>query len=217
MEPFLAARPGLGLRAVHRMKYWQWQDGARFTRFSVGPLTIVPIWEAAEERAIRLDPGLAFGFGGHPTTRACLESLVGLYRHDGPATVLDLGTGTGILSLAAIRLGASAATAVEYSHVAARAALRNVAANGMDGRIAVLRGLAEDHADRPAELLTANLHAAVLREVIRRGGLTGRRRVILSGVFHAEAEEMETHLAAAGFNLLDRRRDDRWVTLVGAR
>ncbi|MBU2548799.1 MAG: 50S ribosomal protein L11 methyltransferase, partial [Proteobacteria bacterium] len=165
VERLLAAARGLELRYVHRMKYSQWQDGAGFAAFSVGPLAIVPAWEEVPDkpgrRVVRIDPGLAFGFGGHPTTRACLEALVRIYSRERPARVLDLGAGTGVLALAAARLGATQALAVEYSHLAAETATGNVELNGLQDVVRVIRGRAEDHLDFQAELVMANLHFRV--------------------------------------------------------
>ena len=77
------------------------------------------------ETVIRMEPGLAFGSGYHPTTRTCLELLRRVYEADTPRQVLDLGTGTGILALAALALGAERVIAVEYNELAVRTAARN--------------------------------------------------------------------------------------------
>jgi ribosomal protein L11 methyltransferase len=209
---------GLGLRHVHRLKYHQWQDGAGFEAFEIGPLTIVPAWpeptDLSEAGLIRIDPGLAFGFGGHPTTRACLKALVRVFREDRPLQVLDLGTGTGVLALAAARLGATGIRAVEYSHLAWDQARKNVALNRLDQTVEVIQGLAEDHLDFPAELVCSNLHFQVQQEIIRRRGFQGRRWLILSGLFHGQADLIQAALTSAGFTLFDLDRDERWTTLV---
>ena len=218
MKDLVARRSELDLRHVHRMKYSQWQDGAGFKPFTVGPLVIVPAWDPPadypDRRLIQVDPGLAFGFGGHPTTRACLEALVRIFREDPPTDVLDLGTGTGILALAAAELGASAVLAVEYSHLAAETAGRNVALNGQEGRIRTVHGLAEDHCLHPAGLVCSNLHFEVQRGVLEKGGFARRRWLLLSGLFHRQAETMESALLASGYRLMDRVRDERWATLL---
>ena len=218
VQAFLEKEPGFALRYVHEMKYWQWQDGARFTPFSVGPLTIVPAWDDDSPLdlpgTIRIDPGLAFGFGGHPTTLACLESLVRIYREDPPRKVLDLGTGTGVLSLAAAALGAVEIKAVEYSHLAVQAARENVRINHRENTIDVFHGLAEDYALEPADLVCANLHHQVQQALIEQGGYDGRRWLVLSGLFHPQAEAIEQTLLAKPYRMVDRIRDPRWTTLV---
>jgi ribosomal protein L11 methyltransferase len=209
------AGEGLHIRYVHRMKYSQWQDGAGMKPFGVGPLRFAPAWDPDPgEGVIRIDPGLAFGFGGHPTTRACLEALVRIYRRDVPSQVLDLGAGTGILALAAAALGARTVRAVEYSHLAWVTARRNVALNRLEQVIEVYHGLAEDHGDQPADLVCSNLNHAVQKNLLASGGFRNRRHLILSGLFHHEADELKAALTGEGYRLMDQVRDTRWATLV---
>lgn len=218
MRAYVADRPGLELRHVHRMKYTDWQDGARFAPFAVGPLVLAPAWTEVtvkpDQYLIRIDPGLAFGFGGHPTTRACLEFLTRVYSHDCPAGVLDLGTGTGVLAMAAAKLGAARVTAVEHSHIAFETARRNVSLNHLGRVVEIIHGRAEDYLNLPAELLCANLHLPVQEAVSEGGGFLRRRWLILSGLFHAQAEKMEKALSGQGFKTLDRLRDARWSSLL---
>lgn len=219
MGRLLAGQKNLALRYVHRLKYSEWQDGAGFHPFRVGPLTVFPAWEDPPTEShtglIRLDPGLAFGFGGHPTTKACLEFLVRVYREDRPSWVLDLGAGTGILALAAARLGAQKVLAVDYSHLAAETARRNVGLNHLSETVEVIHGLAEDNLNFfPAQLVCCNLHHAVQKEILAKGGFSGRRWLILSGLFHDQAEKIEEALKADDYRLLDRIRDERWTTLL---
>ena len=217
MKRLLGRAPDMDLRHVHRMKYADWQDGADFAPFEVGPLTIVPPQLEdlpAGPGVVRLDPGLAFGFGGHPTTRACLEALVRVFQDEPPRRVLDLGTGTGILALAALSLGAETVRAVEYSHLAAETARKNAVLNRVTDRMTVIHGSAEDHAAFPAELVCSNLHLPVQEAILAGGGFAGRRWLILSGMFHRQAEQLEAALAARGCRLVDRVRDERWSTLL---
>ncbi|MBW2091435.1 MAG: 50S ribosomal protein L11 methyltransferase, partial [Deltaproteobacteria bacterium] len=162
MRAYLASQPELELRHIHRMKYADWQDGASFAPFTVGPLVLAPAWEEITVRPdqllIRIDPGLAFGFGGHPTTKACLKFLTRVYNENHPPGVLDLGTGTGVLALAAATLGAVQVKAVERSHIACETARRNVSLNGLGQPVEVIYGSVEDHMNLPAELLCSNLH-----------------------------------------------------------
>ncbi|MEW6265412.1 MAG: 50S ribosomal protein L11 methyltransferase [Thermodesulfobacteriota bacterium] len=222
LKPLLV-ETGLTLRYIHRLKYKEWQDGAGFAPFDVGPLTIVPAWRLPEKDsfdpsagrlAIFLDPGLVFGFGGHPTTLACLKFLVRVWAEDRPAEVLDLGAGTGILALAAARLGARRILAVDSNHLAVETARANVVLNALEDKIEVVRGRAEDRAATPAELVLANLHFQVQEELLLRGGFDRRRWLILSGLFHRQVENLEASLKEKGFRLLDRLRDERWTSLL---
>ncbi|MBW2322514.1 MAG: 50S ribosomal protein L11 methyltransferase [Deltaproteobacteria bacterium] len=218
ISAYLADSPDLELRYTHRMKYTDWQDGAGFAPLTVGPLVLAPAWEETavnpDQCLIKIDPGLAFGFGGHPTTRACLQVLARVYEQDRPLSVLDLGTGTGVLSLAAVRLGAAQVKAVENSQIAYEAARRNVFLNQMDQVIEVIQGRVEEYLDLPGELVCSNLHLPVQEAVLNGGGFAHRRWLILSGLFHAQAEKMEKALLNLGFKTLDRIRDTRWCTLL---
>jgi ribosomal protein L11 methyltransferase len=218
-DRFLKERPWLRLRHTHRMKYSDWQDGADFSPISIGPLVISPAWSdfsvtSAEQLHIRLDPGLAFGFGGHPTTLACLEFLVRVYEEEKPARVLDLGAGTGVLSLAAARLGAKEVKAVELNHIAYETARKNVQFNELERVIETVLGSAEQCLDFPAELLCSNLHLPVQEAILEKGGFEGRRWVILSGLFHSQAEKLEEALKRSGYRMFDRIREARWSSLL---
>lgn len=221
MTPWLANNPQLKLRQVHRMTYGQWQDGAQAEPFKAGGLIIAPFRPnepppavSAGESLITIDPGLAFGFGGHPTTRACLELLSRAVKRKDFQSGLDLGCGTGILSLAAARLTAGPIVAVDYSHLAARNARRNVALNGLESRIEVRRGAAQDFSRANGELLLANIHFTLQKELLSLGAFLNRRAAVLSGLFPAEGEQLAARLAReTPLKLIDQIRTDRWTTL----
>ena len=138
-------------------------------------LLILPAWldcphEHRERLLIRMDPGSAFGTGSHPTTRLCLEALEQLaVERDGSLAslqVADLGCGSGVLGLAALRLGASAVAAVDTDSLAVTATRANAALNGLDHQVSVALGSAEVLADLlpggPADLLLCNILAPVI-------------------------------------------------------
>ena len=97
-----------------------------------------------------MEPGLAFGSGYHPTTRRCLELLRRVYEADTPRQVLDLGTGTGILALAALALGAERVVAVEYNELAVRTAARNLKHNQREAEVHLIQADARHFAHLPA-------------------------------------------------------------------
>ncbi len=217
----LRARPDLKLLDQFDMTYDDWQGG-RFTGLRAGRLMIYPAWSdhaaAAGDIALRIDPGVVFGAGTHPTTRDCLAALE-LLSADAPfGTLLDLGTGTGVLAVAAARLGWQRVLAVDFNRLAARTAHRNVRLNGLKNRVLVVHGRAEQLVACPADVVVANIHYDVLRPLIRSEGFGRCLHWILSGLLRSQAREAETLLETAGMSIRRRwSRDHTWFTYLGTR
>jgi ribosomal protein L11 methyltransferase len=184
----------------------------------IGQVVIVPSWIAHEagpdEAVIRLDPGMAFGTGLHPTTRACLELLQAVRPM--PSRVLDVGTGSGVLALAALRLGASSALAYDTDPLSVDASRANAAGNGLGDRFEVRHGsLPESGAER-FPLVLANLVAAVLVELAPRlaAHLAPGGRLVAAGIVSERAAEVVVAMTATGLRVADRRDDGEWVALL---
>jgi ribosomal protein L11 methyltransferase len=183
----------------------------------IGRVVIVPSWmqhEAAPDDAvIMLDPGMAFGTGLHPTTRGCLVLLQGV-RPMLPR-VLDVGSGSGVLSLAAIRLGAAGVVALDTDPLAVEATRQNATANGLGDRVeARLGSLPEVAADR-FPLVLANLVAAILVELAPRlaAHLAPGGTLIVGGIIEARAAEVEAALIGTGLRPEERRGDGEWLAM----
>jgi ribosomal protein L11 methyltransferase len=168
-----------------------------------GRVVIVPTWiehePAAGQLAIRLDPGQAFGTGHHETTRLCLAALERLVVPGD--TVLDVGTGSGVLAIAAALLGAGHVDALDIDPVAAEVAQANIAANGVADRVTVRPGTLAAEAATPHTVVVANISTEAnigLAEAFRRAVAPGGR-LILSGVLAADAGRVTAAMAAAGF------------------
>jgi ribosomal protein L11 methyltransferase len=199
----------------------RWREG-------LGPrqieqLRIIPSWlpEAAEPDplTIVLDPETAFGSGEHGSTRAALTLLARLLRKRD--RVLDLGSGSGILSIAAIKLGAASAIGIEIDPEANEVAARNAARNGVADRVEFLSGDAAALAPLigPVDLLLSNIRRSVntaLLPVIT-AALRPRGLAILSGMEHAEAEEFRRLLTDAGFTLVQETLDAGWWGVAAER
>jgi ribosomal protein L11 methyltransferase len=191
-----------------------WRD--EYKPIRSGRLTIVPSWldvPKGSDLVIRLDPGMAFGTGLHPTTRACLELLQ--LVEPMPAAVLDVGTGSGILALAALRLGASRAVGYDTDQLAVEASTANAQANDLGDRFRAVHGTLPELAAEVFPLVVANLVAAVLVEMAPRlaahtapGGT-----LIGSGIIESRSDEVESALTAAGFDVLDWITEGDWVTV----
>lgn len=186
-------------------------------------LLIRPLWidiePAPGEIEIALDPGMAFGTGTHPTTQLCLEALERLIE---PAQdVLDLGSGSGILAIAAAKLGARQVLALDIDPLAVAATAENARANGVADKIIAQRGSLENvlGGARRFDLVIVNILARVilqlteqgLGEVVRPGGIA-----IFSGIIDSQHDEVETALRRAGLRPYSRHQQGDWM-LVEAR
>jgi len=199
--------------------YEEWQGG-KIKPMRVSGLLIAPPWEnieeGNEEKKILLDPGVVFGTSLHPTTRDCLEALVEISAETHYHRVLDLGTGTGILAIAARRLGAENILAVDINPLAVKTALLNVRLNNAENRITVKKGLAEDFIDHRFDLLMANLHYDTILKLITARGFLEKRYFILSGLMRSQARDIRLKLARFPVELFSvRSRDMVWHTISG--
>ncbi|MFZ0134925.1 MAG: 50S ribosomal protein L11 methyltransferase [Desulfobacterales bacterium] len=205
IDRLLAAQPHLEMIDAYRMTYAEWL-GERPAAYRAGRLEVVPVWEAErkdgrpapDRHRLILDPGVVFGSGTHATTRDCLLALSAVYGEGRPRTVIDLGTGTGILALAAAALGCRSALAVDLNLLAVRTAAGNIRINRREDRVLAVQGRAEAFIDHPAELLVANIHHDVMRRLIPSAGFRQKKWFILSGLMRSQAAAVADQLAGAG-------------------
>jgi ribosomal protein L11 methyltransferase len=205
----------------YRIEHVEEQDWVRLTQNQFAPiqvsarLWIVPSWHAAPDPAainIVLDPGLAFGTGSHPTTRLCLEWLD---RHLVPgSSVIDYGCGSGILGIAAARLGAAAVAGVDIDPQAVTASRYNAHRNGVAARFSG----AEDPRPEAADLVVANILAnplkvlaPLLAELVLPGG-----RIVLSGILLSQAAEVAADYVR-WFDLDPLAQSEGWVRVTGVK
>jgi len=187
-------------------------------------LLIRPLWTQVDlqpdDIEIALDPGMAFGTGTHPTTQLCLEALEDLIVPS--ANVLDLGCGSGILAIAAAKLGALHVLALDIDTVAVEAALLNAEQNSAAEKITVQEGSLESlvTSARRFDLIVVNILARIiiemcsqhLGEVVRPGGLA-----IFSGIIEEQADDVETALRTTGLQPYARRKQGDWVVIEARR
>jgi ribosomal protein L11 methyltransferase len=208
-----------------RVESTDWSTGWRegLGPRTLGRLTIIPSWlpEASEPDplTIVLDPETAFGSGEHGSTRAALTLLSRVLRPGD--RVLDLGSGSGILAIAAIKLGAARAIGIEIDAEANEVAVRNAARNDVSDRVEFLEGDAATLAPLvgPANLLLSNILRAVntaLLPVIA-GALRPGGFAIFSGMEQPEAEEFRRTLTGAGFKLVQETLDAGWWGVAAER
>jgi len=201
------------------LDYTAWQAGEELKPFRVGNLVICPPWENARveegQVMVRLDPCVVFGTGYHPTTRTCLQAIWDIYQKERPRKVLDLGTGSGILALAAAKWGAEKVLAIDCNELAVETAARNVLSSGESQRIEVRRGKAEDFVNEEASLVCANLHLQVIDSLLEKKAFLKRRWIVLSGIFEKDAEEIGGRLKEEAVKIVQRLQGKIWSTLVG--
>jgi ribosomal protein L11 methyltransferase len=215
----LADFPELKLLDDYEMTYAQWQGGniepVRIGRFLLNP-TWIKASPGENEIAITLDSGVVFGNGTHPTTQACLEAIDIACAGKMTKTMLDLGSGTGVLALAAAKLGCEKIIAIDYNYLATRTARLNVSLNNLNDQILVVNGKAEEHTSVATDLLVANIHYDVMKDLVRTEGFLRQKWFILSGLLRSEAEKIVTYLNTQPVLILKRwNQDEIWHTILG--
>jgi ribosomal protein L11 methyltransferase len=211
---------GLGEINVKPVEDADWAQAWRsfFKPLEVGSILVKPSWEDVDVRlgqiVVEIDPGMAFGTGNHPTTQLCLLALQRLVQ--GGEKMLDVGTGSGILTIAAIKLGVAEVVATEIDAVAVEAARENMLRNGIDGVVSVLQAETPDGLMRDADIAVANITADPIMRLapsiatcMRPGGT-----LLISGVIDQRADEVLGCLARHGFEIVGIDRDDGWVAVV---
>lgn len=211
---------------------WAHAWRAHYQPLRVGErLIIVPAWMVDEVHLspqllpVVLDPGMAFGTGLHPSTRLCLAAME-RYLHPGD-TMLDVGCGSGILSIAAVRLGAATVLATDIDPRAVQATQENCQRNGLvvggpEPHVMVQEGSLPAPAERSPgyDVVVANILADVIVELLQAGLpelLTGHGRLVLGGMIAGQAEEkVSIALGQAGLGIIERTVEGDWVSLVAA-
>jgi ribosomal protein L11 methyltransferase len=218
-----AAAPAESAIRLDELKREDWSESWKkfFHVQHITPrLVVKPSWEPytakAGEFILELDPGMSFGTGYHGTTRACLEFLDELSRKAPKAAVLDVGCGSGILALAAWKLGFRPVTALDNDPQAVTIALENLALNGVKELPVSTADLYTVNPE-PAQIVVANILATVLLANAERlcGFLDrthGPAYLILSGILHAQYPEIRERFTALGLKEVASRSLDEWTS-----
>ncbi|MGG6431180.1 50S ribosomal protein L11 methyltransferase [Anoxybacillus sp. D401a] len=181
--------------------------------------TIVPTWEtyepvSSDELIIELDPGMAFGTGTHPTTVMCIQALEKTVKKGD--TVVDVGTGSGILSIAAAMLGAERVHALDLDPVAVESAKLNVKLNKVHDVVTVSQNNLLDRFDEQADIIVANILAEIILRFVddayrslRPGGV-----FITSGIIQTKKQEVKEGLLRAGFMIEETLTMEDWIAFI---
>ena len=184
-----------------------------------GRFTIVPTWEEYEpvesdELIIELDPGMAFGTGTHPTTVLCLQALEKYVKFGD--TVVDVGTGSGVLSIGAALLGASRIQALDLDQVAVVAAKENILLNHVEDKVEVMHGNLLESIKEPADIIIANILAEVIISfsqdaytILPENGL-----FIVSGIIGQKRDLVKDDLVSKGFEIIESVLMEDWVAII---
>ena len=180
-------------------------------------IVVKPIWEEYEakegELVVDLDPGMAFGTGTHETTRMCIQALERYVKEE--STVFDVGCGSGILAIAAAKLGAKLAVGVDLDPVAVESSIENVGYNKLNN-IEILHGNLVEVIDGKADIVVANILAEIIciltddvKRVLKENGI-----FITSGIIHDRVDMVCEKLEATGFEVIEKNRDGEWNCIV---
>jgi ribosomal protein L11 methyltransferase len=198
---------------------WNARWEATIRPIPVGRFLIAPTWaevpEAhADKLLLRIDPKMSFGTGYHESTRLALRFLPALVR--GGERVLDAGTGTGILAIAALRLGAAHAVGFDVDPWSAENAAENAALNGIADRFEVREGGIEVVPKTGFDLVLANIHLDVLREIVPllAEKMTGEGHLVLAGLLTMQREPMLEAIEVAGLALYDEATEGEWWACI---
>ncbi len=182
-------------------------------------LRIVPEWEEVpddDKINIIINPGLSFGTGGHFTTKFCLEALEEASNEFSPETMIDAGTGSGILSIAAIKLGIPDVVAFDYDPVCVDQCNLNAVRNGIEDKIHFFQADVLDPGwnAKPADIVCANILTSVLLDAAPLIKRAAKNRILLSGIREIEADAVAETFIQLGCREISRDGDGQWCGLV---
>lgn len=180
---------------------------------------IVPSWETVSKEEnhlyIELDPGMAFGTGDHPTTSMCLKAIEKIIEphHD----VIDVGTGSGILSIAAHLLGANHIKAIDLDEMAIQVAKENFVKNHCEAAIETTTGNLLNDESNQYDVVIANILAHVITLMVEEAyaRLHSKGYFVASGIIEEKANEIKTQMKQAGFKINETQHDNGWVCITG--
>jgi len=206
----------LPFRSELVIRHEDWESGQSLDLLNIGKITVHPPWKIPSGKEgvhICIDPCMAFGSGYHATTKGCLAMIDQLFRDFIPAMVLDLGTGTGILSIACLKMGAEKAYCIDYNNLSTATAQKNRSLNGLEEKLHLWMGNASDFLYINADLLIANMHFQIIDQITNQEAFYKNKYYILSGLIGHEGYLVEEKLKQRLY-LLDKRQENFWFTYL---
>jgi ribosomal protein L11 methyltransferase len=212
----LFQRLSLPFRSELVIRHEDWESGQSLDLLNIGKITIHPPWKIPSGKEgvhICIDPCMAFGSGYHATTKGCLSMIDQLFQDFIPAKVLDLGTGTGILSIACLKMGAQKAYGIDYNNLSTATAQKNRSLNGLEESLHLWMGNARDFLYIDADLLIANMHFQIIDQITNQDAFYTKKYYILSGLIGHEGYIIEEKLKQR-LHLLDKRQENFWFSYL---
>ena len=205
---------------VYEITYEQWH-GDRIEPYAIGNLLIYPPWNEPLKyrdkfQHVMLDPGVVFGTGKHTTTEDCLAILNNILGKEDISSVMDIGSGTGLLSVGAAMLGAEKVLACDFNFLAVKTTLNNVRLNSMEDKTLVAQAKGEEFVNLDADVVVANIHYDVMKDIIEAKGFLEKKWFILSGLLRTQAQAVLSNLAGKPVTIIEHRCPDGiWNTIFG--
>lgn len=208
--------------SIHEVREEDWANAWKqyYKPVKVSPsITIKPTWEEYEkksphEHVIELDPGMAFGTGTHPTTVLCIQALEKYVKENDE--IVDVGTGSGVLSIASALLGAKHVLALDLDEIAVTSAQQNIKYNHLDDKITVKQNDLLKEIEAGYDIVVANILAEVIlqfisdaKRVLKQNGL-----FISSGIISKKKDEVITALEKENFEIMEVVEQEDWVAIV---
>lgn len=195
----------------------EWKNYYKPTK--VGKNVVVkPTWEQYDAQEndliIELDPGMAFGTGTHETTTMCIQQLENYVKKD--SKVFDIGCGSGILAIAAAKLGAKEVVAVDLDEVAVKVSKENIELNNVEDKVVALHGNLTEVIDDKADIVVANIIADIIK-ILAKDVATFMKDdavFISSGIIHAKVDEVKASLVENGFEIVEVQSLGEWNAIV---
>ncbi len=207
---------------MYEMTFEQWH-GDKIEPYTIGNLFIYPPWvqtkllkEKAKHKYLILDPGVVFGTGKHQTTEDCLTILHNLLKKEKISSVMDIGSGTGLLSVGAAMLGAKKVLSCDFNFLAAKTTLNNVRLNALENKILVVQAKGEEFINLSSDIVVANIHYDVMKDIIETKGFLEKKWFILSGLLRTQTKTILSSLSNKSVTILEHCCNDGiWNTIFG--
>jgi ribosomal protein L11 methyltransferase len=214
----LCNRHGCTVTYQADLDYSDWEAGREVEPFKIDDISVAPLWSPGDAD-ILIDPSVIFGSGFHPSTRLCMETLIKYCRTPeiNLGSMLDLGTGTGLLAITAAHLGIGKVTAIDNNPLACEVAAKNIDLNGYDKNIDVIRAdLLENCPDTRVDLVVANLYHTLLADLFETPSFWQAELYIVAGFIPSMEDRLLAALPPRKVKMIERRRSDRWCLWVMA-